>query len=153
MINKPFHEVLDYMYKLSLRKEWVADCTVSDVLHQQDNTEFIVYFVIDAPWPTSDRDMVLKIIVDTTTEKDAVYFRFTALPNYIPIKDDNVRVNKAIGYWKVRKVTDQITEVSTEGKSTTGGEIPEWLANLFVEDNPYNSILNLRNILENPKED
>ena len=71
----------------------------------------------------------------------------------MPEKDDKVRVNKAIGYWKVRKIDENRTEISTEGKSSAGGDIPEWLANMFVEDNPYNSITNLVKILEAPPEE
>ena len=91
--------------------------------------------------------MVLKIYIDKETEAGAVFFRFTSLPNYIPQIEGTVRVQKAIGYWKVRKVNETRTEISTEGRSTTGGTIPEWLASMFVEDNPYESIKNLREML------
>jgi len=152
MINKPYSEVLTYMYQVELRKDWVADCSTSDVLHKVGDNEFIVYFVINTPWPTEDRDMVVKIIVDTETEEGAVFFRFTCLPHYIPEKEGITRIQKAVGYWKVRKVNETTTEVSSEGRSTTGGNIPEWLANMFVEDNPYESIKNIREIMESPVE-
>ena len=151
MIEKPFADVVKYMYAIDRRKEWVADCTVSDVINKKGNEEFIVHFVIDTPWPTQDRDMVVKIIVDKTTEKDAVFFRFISMPNYIPKKEEYIRIQKAIGYWKVRKVNETRTEISSEGKSTTGGDIPTWVSNLFVTDNPFQSIKNIREILEAPE--
>ena len=150
MIEKSFDTVATYMRQIHLRKEWVADCSKSEVLHKVGNTEFIVHFVIETPWPTENRDMVLKIYIDKETEAGAVFFRFTSLPNYIPQIEGTVRVQRAIGYWKVRKVNETRTEISTEGRSTTGGTIPEWLANMFVEDNPYESIKNLREILTEP---
>jgi len=35
-----------------------------------------------------------------------------------------------------------------EGKSNAGGDVPEWLANMFVEDNPFKSLTNLKEHFE-----
>ncbi|MGB0402943.1 MAG: START domain-containing protein [Salibacteraceae bacterium] len=151
MVKVDYRTAMDYMLQLNKRKEWVQDCSASDVLHKEGDSISIVYFHIDTPWPTSDRDMVLKIMPDSNAEKGATFFRFEGMAHYIPEKEDIVRINKATGYWKVRYVDETMVEISTQGKSETGGDLPEWLANMFVTESPYQSIENLRAILGAPQ--
>lgn len=148
IINAPFDSVAKYMHDFSLRKEWYPNCSTSDIIHTLGQKEMIVYMVVDAPWPTSDRDIVFKVIADTSDDKNTITYQVKALAHYIPVKEDYVRINRSIGYWKVHKINGQKTEVITEGRAETGGEVPSWLANMFVEDSPLESILNLRGKLE-----
>ncbi len=115
-------------------------------MHKSGNDEFIVYYVFAAPWPVDDRDIISKSMCNK--EPDGSYLiRVSTIPHYIPKKKDYVRIEKAQGLWKIRQLDENTTEVILEGKSNTGGEVPEWLANMFIEDNPFKSLTNLKRAL------
>ncbi|MCB0480010.1 MAG: hypothetical protein KDC83_01200 [Flavobacteriales bacterium] len=135
-------EVIDYMLQWEKRIEWNYALTEIKVLHQHGD-ETIVYWRYDMPWPVEDRDLITKIIFEKQDEK-TTFMRFTALPDYIPRKTDCVRIEKAIGYYRVVQLEPNIVEVASEAKSTTGGEIPSWVANMFIVDSPYETLKALK---------
>lgn len=135
-------EVVDYLLEWDKRPDWTKDLIEIKLLHKNKN-EFIVYWKYDVPWPAEDRDMITKIIMDQDTE-GTIFLRYTGLPNYVPRKDDAVRIERIIGYWRIRQLEENIVEVATQAKTTTGGDIPTWIANMFIEENPYETLKALR---------
>jgi len=147
LINANVDSVYNFVIDWDKRTSWYSDNTICKVLHKSGSTEFIVYYVFAAPWPVDDREIISKSMC--IKEADGSYLiRSSALPNYIPRNEDYVRIEKSIGFWKIRQLDENTTEVILEGKSNTGGEVPEWLANMFVEDNPFKSLTNLKEHFE-----
>lgn len=147
LINANVDSVYNFVIDWSKRTSWYSDNTVCKVLHKSGNSEFIVYSVYAAPWPVDDRDIISKAMCNK--EPDGSYLiRVSAIANYIPREKDYVRIEKAVGLWKIRQLDENTTEVLLEGKSNTGGDVPEWLANMFVEDNPFKTLTNLKKHFE-----
>lgn len=147
LINANVDSVFNFVIDWSKRTSWYAENTVCKVLHQSGTDEFIIYEVYAAPWPVDDRDIISKVL--TSKEPNGSYLiRVSALPNYAPRKKDLVRVEKALGSWKIEQIDENTTQVSLEAKSNSGGEVPEWLANMFIEETPFKSLSNLKEHFE-----
>jgi hypothetical protein len=147
LINANADSVYNFIIDFDKRTSWYSDNTICKVLHKSGNSEFIVYYAYGAPWPVDDRDIISKAMCNK--EPDGSYLiQHSAIANYIPREKDYVRIEKATGLWKIRQVDENTTEVFMEGKSNAGGDVPEWLANMFVEDNPFKSLTNLKEHFE-----
>lgn len=143
LINANVDSVYNYIVDWDQRTSWYSDNTVCKVLHKSGDSEFIVYYVYAAPWPVDDRDVVSKVMCNK--ELDGTYLiRVSTLPNYIPREKDYVRIERAQGLWKISQLDENTTQVLLEGKSNAGGAVPEWIANMFIEENPFKSLTNLK---------
>ncbi len=142
-INASAEDVYNFIMQFDKRTEWYSDNSECKVLHKDGNEEFVVYEVYAAPWPVDDRDVISKVL--SSKEANGNYLiRSSALPNYAPRKKDLVRIEKALGTWKIEQLDQNVTQVTMEAKANTGGEVPEWLANMFIEESPFKSLTNLK---------
>ena len=126
--------------------QWVLDCKESKILESISENEYITYTVTDAPWPVTDRDSVMRVTVSEEADGKVV-FTLKAEPDYIPIQDGKTRVPHFEGSWTLIPQDNQ-TKVIYEGLADPGGQIPGWLANTKIVDNPYHSLLNLKKRVE-----
>ena len=67
---------------------------------------------------------------------------------YVPVNEDMVRVPYIKGYWELIKVTAGSTKIVYMNAASPGGSPPDWLADSFVLDMPYNSLNNFRTLVE-----
>jgi len=126
--------------------EWSHNCIESSVLKINNENDIIGVSLTAAPWPVQDREAIVQTQV---VEKDgSIYLNMVALPDYLKVKDGVVRVPKMTGFWKITPNDDGTVEVVQQVHASPGGRIPDWLANSAVVDTPYNTLLNMKRILE-----
>jgi hypothetical protein len=53
------------------------------------------------------------------------------------------------GYWHFKETSAGNVQVTQLAVAEAGGAIPAWLANSSIIDSPYNTLLNLKNLIEN----
>ena len=127
-------------------KTWFPNTPESKLVERNGNVS-VQYSVMDAPWPVSDRDNVLRSV---TTHDDAtgqIQIQVAAAPDAYPERPDRVRVKKATGNWILEPLSDYKTRVTFQMHLEPGGGIPEWLTNARVVDSPFEALTNLREIL------
>lgn len=126
--------------------EWFPATPESKLLERND--EFSVqYSVMDAPWPVSDRDNVLRSVL-TRSENGTVEIRVVADPDFHPEQAGKVRVRKAQGLWRLEPLDAKRTRVTFQMHLEPGGGVPEWLINARVVETPFEALGNLRTRLE-----
>ena len=72
------------------------------------------------------------------------------LDDYLEENDKYIRVS-GNGYWKVKVVAKNKLEVIFLMQVDPGGAVPSWLANLFVEDTPFNTLTNIKKNIDQNK--
>ena len=79
-------QVLAVLDDSSRHCDWQANCKISKVVKTVDEFERYLYHRIGAPWPVSDRDVVVHATVSADLEKRIVTsnFRATTLPGHPP---------------------------------------------------------------------
>ncbi|OWY22685.1 START domain protein [Sphingobacteriales bacterium UPWRP_1] len=144
-INAPVDKVFELLNNFDNYASWMPGCIENKVLKRISDTELYQYNVTDAPWPVSDRDSVMKTKISKQST-GVILIELSAAPDYIPAKKGCVRVPTYKGYWKLTP-GGNTTQVIYEGKPSTGGSIPAWLANSSVVDVPFNTLSKMKTLL------
>ena len=129
--------------------EWMHACLESRVVERASDTEAIWYNLINAPWPVSNRDLVVHSTITVSTRRQIIWNHFRAIshPAELP-KKGVVRVPWMEGFFKFEYVNPQKTRVTYQVSTDPGGWIPHWLARLASKDLPIKTIRNLRRQVE-----
>jgi ribosome-associated toxin RatA of RatAB toxin-antitoxin module len=131
---------------------WLHDCKGAELLKENGNKEWFVYLRNGAPWPVSDRDVILnaKLTVDPKTKAITIRMTNTDLLTR-PVPSGVVRIPKLTGLWKIQPLDGGKVEVSYQAHTDPGGNIPDFAANLVVVDIPYNTLSNMKKKVQEPK--
>ncbi|MCO4763006.1 MAG: hypothetical protein KC502_15930 [Myxococcales bacterium] len=127
-------------------KEWVYRLETSRLLSRPDPLHARAYLRFDFPWPTSDRDGIIDVVV---TRKWAphheikITFRRTVDRRMRPV-DGVVRVPRTIGFTRLRWLSPNRTQVIYQIDTDPGGSLPKWLVGWISEDLPLRIVRGLR---------
>lgn len=127
---------------------WIHECSEQRLLKLAGGESW-TYTRFNTPWPVTPRDSVLHI--SSREEADGSLTRIMrGVPDYLPQVPGFVRVSKVEGLWTLSPKAGEGIEVIYEAHSEPGGSVPSWLANSFVLDAPYNTLMALRRLAERP---
>lgn len=142
-------EVLDNLIQQADKYHcWQANLDSSRIIKTVEKHIFWYYLYTDVPWPVSDRDMIVSIERYANDSGTVIRFETHAVVSDFPIKNHVIRLNRGNGYWVLKKISENRTQVMTEWQGELGSEVPVWLTNLFLFDGPYESLCNLRELAE-----
>jgi hypothetical protein len=149
MIDAPLEVCMNVMNDVENHTKWRPDCIEAKLLKQVGNIA-INYSVTKAPWPVSDRDIVIRTII-TSTDKKAVY-DLSAIEgeDLAPLRKGVIRIKKMTGVWIFVRNGNR-THATFQAKLDPGGSIPTWLANKTSIDQPFESIKGFREMVKDPK--
>jgi len=133
------------------QKNWLYDCDESKRLKTISKTEGINYFVQTAPWPVTYRDIVIQYKLTQDEKTKVVVIEMTGKKDYIPEKEDYVRVPTFKGRWEFTPISKGIIKVVYQAHSETGGSVPAAIANAACVDIPFNTLKNFKLEIEKPK--
>jgi hypothetical protein len=125
---------------------WVYSNKRSIVLKTINPQKIIYYTESHLPWPIKDRDLVIEL--DITPTPDVLNIQAKSIPNYLPQKNNYIRVPYSLATWKVTQVADNKLKVDYTFSVDPGGSIPVWLVNATLAIGPYNSFVRLKEILK-----
>ena len=123
---------------------WMPNVDESRVIDIVSPTKRIVYYTVDLPWPTDDRDVVLDYTVDTDDDKDITYIYMKENLTAKGEVDGFVRMKKASGHYKLTSIGQNKTKVEYQFLADPGGSLPSWLINMFIVDGPYDALQAIR---------
>jgi hypothetical protein len=151
-IDAPQHAVLSLLYDIEAATEWVWKTKEMRVLKElSENDGRVVYQLVSAPWPLSDREIISQSTGYMDPETSEVFIKLECLPDFLPENDRYVRVRQLEGAWNIMPVSDKECRVVFRLHLEPGGEIPSWLANIAVIDTPYHTMNNLRQWVKREK--
>ena len=70
------------------------------------------------------------------------------IPDYIPTKEDIVRLPFAKSELTVTPITSTQVKVRYVLDVDPGGEVPAWLVNIFAANTPWNTYVNFRKLIK-----
>jgi hypothetical protein len=143
--NTTLTEVLEIILDIKNYTSLFPDCIEAKVLRQVGKYYDIHYVRMRAPWPVKDRDAVYESI--TTISGNGKYAKVLLNPvgSYAEERKDIVRIQKGTGYWELEEDTFRNVKVTYVFHADPGGNIPAWLANSIVVENPFKTLINLKN--------
>ncbi len=152
MLDVPAHSVLGLLYDLDAATEWVWKTREMRILQELEGDEGrIVYQLVSAPWPLSDREIISQSQGYMDPETSEIFIRITSKPDFLPENPNYVRVRQLEGAWNITPLTETTCRVVFRLHIEPGGEIPSWLANIAVIDTPYHTLTNMRSMVKKEK--
>jgi len=144
-INAPMEKVMEILVAFSKYKNWMNTVQESYLINQSDS-DYYVFILEDATWPMQNRYQVSKVNVQQSVTNANVEFK--TIPNFIEKRTDAIQIKQFEGYWSLQNRPDHRCNLEYVLINNPGGHVPPWLANFHATDNPYQSVLNLRELAE-----
>ena len=128
---------------------WVYRSGGARIIESSGYDQAYVYGIVDAPWPMSDRDTVVRFDYHQDPATKVITITITNFPDYLPRKDALVRVPDFGGFWKLQPRGQGWVKVVYQVYGDPGGWIPVWLANRAAEISVINTLKNLPAVVVN----
>lgn len=130
--------------------QWVYKCINEQTLKIISPSEKYDYLLFDGS-PLSDRDSIVHITRTQDIKSKTVTFTITGVPDFIPEKQDIVRVPMINESWTLEPDNNGNTIITLKNISNPGGIIPYFITNYYGIYTPFNTILKLRILVINKK--
>ena len=128
--------------------KWNYRTVESRTVKTISDNEFVIWIKNNLPWPIKNRDHVSRVKV-SYNENGSVIMTIDPETTYtVPEVSNSIRIEKFKGYWSLVPQGDYV-EITQQLYGDPEGGIPTWLINSVIANAPYNSFLNLKEILEN----
>jgi hypothetical protein len=123
---------------------WYDECKEARRLGKDSATatEWTVYYVQHAPFPVSDRDMILHGRIEQDGVTKVVTVTVEGEPGAMPAQKGRVRVPVARGLWRFTPLAGGRVQVEYQMRIDPGGSVPAWLAGSTVTDGPLRTVTN-----------
>lgn len=127
--------------------DWVYSCSESKVLKQVNKKESYHYQVTDAPWPVTDRDLILHTRIEQQANKQ-VDIDAVGIADYLGEKSGRIRVPSYHAHWKIIPLGTGQCSVEYTVSVDPGGFLPKWVINMAISEAPVKTMLNLKKRLQ-----
>ncbi|MCE9596586.1 MAG: hypothetical protein K8S54_01330 [Spirochaetia bacterium] len=129
---------------------WILYCKSGQILKSASQSEWIVYSITKLPFPLKARDTILASQLELQ-QPGSIRIRFRTIPDYIPTNPSYVRIRDLSGSWLLSEIPQGL-RVVYEFRADPGGLFPDWFVNDSLSNQPYQTLLNMRLLLENHSE-
>ncbi len=133
--------------------EWFHNCRQSVELSRADYLDRLQYMAIDFPWPTDDRDMIVRNRITYDLESQHVRISLLAIAekglqpgvqNRVPTGEGRRRVSEMVGFFDLQGLPGERTKVVYQLHLDPAGAVPASIVNAMIVDNPYGTLKGLR---------
>lgn len=131
--------------------EWMYETAEGRVLRRVDFFERYTYTVIKVPWPFRNRDVVAHARMRQIPETGEIDIRIEGVPDYIPRRAGHVRVPMMRARWSFTPRPGGGVTVAYRMYSAPGGNLSKRLANMVIEEVPYETLTRFRERVRAPK--
>ena len=142
--DTPLEKAVGLILDVDHAVKWVPYMGSVKVLSRDDKKgEFLLYMVLDFPFPLKDRDLVVqgKMVKDA---QGVISIKNKAIDKGYAKNPDYVRLTHYEGDWSFQKLANNKVKVSTYGYANPEGSIPFTLVNMFVQQQPYQMLQKMK---------
>ena len=147
IVNGTIHQFIEALADVENLPNWAYNVKSAELLEKTGDTLLIYYSIAKAPFPYKDRDGIYLNRYQWDSKTKTLEVAIKILDDYLEETDKYIRV-KGAGYWKIKVLPSNKMEVTFSMQVDPGGNVPSWLANMFVDGTPYHTMLNLKEIIE-----
>ncbi len=145
VIEESIFDILAVMQDTSRNVEWMHNCEEARRIEQLNEWEVFIYTRTGAPWPVSDRDVVIHTYFQIVPAEKKVLIDLKAASHQAqPLVDGVVRMPRLDGHYEFTMLSAKSTKVDFKVNAEPGGLLPRWVARMVSRDIPYKTLDNLR---------
>ena len=149
-IDESVQAFLSVLYDTDGITTWGYKLKDASLLKRSGDSLQIYYAEVKVPFPYGNRDGVYLNTFKWDTKTKTLHVEIKLLDNYMATKEGLVRITGK-GYWKAQVLSSGKLEITFEMQVDPGGGIPAWMANIFADDSPYYTMLELKKVIKNKK--
>jgi hypothetical protein len=149
MVTGKASQVVAVMCDLERQKEWVFNDKYSYLLKRLADNEVIYYSEVSVPWPGTNRELISHMTI-TQPATGIVNIESHAEPDFLPEKDDLVRLRHSNFQWTISAAGNNQQKIVYEIQFDPGGSVPAWMINMFVTKGPYETFSKLQARMDLP---
>jgi hypothetical protein len=150
VIEAPMEVLLTILMDIRSYPEWMHACADAIPLEQKDILHRVLYFAQDVPWPSKDRDAIIKADTFMDLANGASVTVLQSIDNY-SYKDapkGRDRMVEFSGEWDLRMLDRNRTQVIYTAYTHPGGFAPRGIVNGIIRKVSFNST---RGLIEKAK--
>lgn len=138
-----YSKLISILTNVPLFSTWIYHSKKSRVIQQYSPLEFIYHTETEMPWPMSNRDAVIRLKIITDSLPKFLIITGRSEPGLVPLTPGLVRIKHYVADWKVTQVSNKTIHINYQVEVDPEGNVPGWIANMFVGKGPYESFSNL----------
>ena len=154
VINQPVEVVGAVLADIPSYTSWFYNCTQARKITNKSSTDlnFLIYIVIDVPWPFWNRDVVFAAAttIDLSSGKITVQGR-ARQDAAVPIRKDHVRITDSEIRWTIEPRAPGQTLVTFTKRINAAGNLSAYLSDTGCKKTVLSSLINLPDIAADPK--
>jgi hypothetical protein len=143
-----FEDIMNIVNDLSNVNNWFHGCLKSKIITRTKDKQ-IAYVEIDLPFPYDNRYFIYVTEIIERTDK-TIKIKMYDLPEHDYIKEKNglVKITSVVGYAEYTQVEGGSVRIINTNSMDPGGNLPAWVANMFLVDGSLHSYTNLQEYLK-----
>jgi hypothetical protein len=124
--------------------DWIEHCKKVTVLDDAKFNEWYFRQEVKTPWPLKERDVIYRGSFEPQLDKNSDFvLYFKALDRDTP-KPAGIRLTYSEGYLRVHPISEHQIKITWRQIADPAGNIPISLANMLITQNPYDTLNNIR---------
>ena len=145
--NTTFEQLRAFIMDVPNYPTWQYNMAEAKILKTIDDHSIIIRSVTDAPWPVTDREMIVQFsgVIDKSSNHLTMHIK--SIPFNYPKNDKLVRVPFSDAIWSVSQGVNNSLQAVYTLRIDPGGTIPTWLVNMAIAEGPFESFSKLKNQL------
>lgn len=148
ILDATIDQYIDNVLDVASYHEWHYRSVNPRLLKKISDRELIYYTQVSAPWPVSNRDLILRLNLSIDGITKVLTATLECIPDYLPGVENVVRVPKSYSKMTFTPIKESKIKVDYSIHVDPGGQIPAWIANMFSTQGPYETFKNLKDRLE-----
>jgi len=125
--------------------KWMENIGEFELFGETDAFHWYSWTGIDMPWPVDNRDVVSKQVLRKI--KNGYIMDISSTPDEMDNREGYVRLRVSEGFWSFERLPNGKVRVIYQVSAEPTG-IPPWIVNLFIVDSPYQTLLNMREMVK-----
>ena len=142
--------ITEALLDVSAFKRWIYKIEFVKVLkvHNPNHVEY--YNRINMPWPSTDRDLVATNKVTQNAITKEVISEDVCNWKALQEDKDYIRIKDFYARWSFRPIQNGVSGTYIF-HSDPGGDLPNAVINMFIDEGPVQSIKGLKKLIKEPK--
>jgi len=150
-INSALEPFVALMNDVENFKNWMHATREAKVIKRQGPFHYTYYMLSDLPWPARDRDVILNLRIHKDRATRAVYTQSSNVRGMINEKDGIHRIESVNTSWRFIPEENGRIRIVFQTRVKPNVQLPDWLAERVYHIGPYNTILNMKKMVQHKK--
>lgn len=142
--NTTRNDLLNFLKRVDHYPEWQYNMVEAKILKSVSENTFVIRSVVDAPWPVSNREMIVQFNATLNNNENKLRMEVKRVPSDYPADPDLVRIPFSLAVWDVSEMPAGTLHVKYVLTVDPGGTVPAWMINMAIAEGPFATFRNLR---------